>query len=92
MAPNKLADPLLGLGVKVLELVQGGKLLHIQPVGRDDVGLALEKMLSLEAGDVGHGREHVGQVGTGSFDAVAVVDLALPSFFVDIELNSNINK
>ena len=86
MSANKFTDPLLGLGVKILEFVQGSKLFHIQPVGSDNVGLAFQQMLSFEASDVRYRGEHVSQVGTSSLDAVAVVNLAFAGFFVNVEL------
>ena len=44
----------------------------VEPVGRDHVGLALDQELGLLPRDVGHRREHVGQVGAGTLDAVPV--------------------
>jgi hypothetical protein len=37
VASDKLVDLLLGNGVQVLELVHGGKLLHVQTVGKDAI-------------------------------------------------------
>ena len=42
----------------------------VEPVGCDHVGLTLDEELRLLPRDVGHRREHVGQVGAGAFDAV----------------------
>ena len=42
-------------------------------------------MFRLERGDVRHGREDVREVGARALEAVAVVDLALPSFLVAVE-------
>lgn len=37
MAPHKLLDPSLALSMEVLELMHGGELLHIQPIGRHNI-------------------------------------------------------
>lgn len=47
MPPHKLMDLLLGDGVKVLELVQRTELLHVEAVGRNDVGFALQQVFRL---------------------------------------------
>ena len=83
---NKGVDLLLGHGVHVLELVKCSKLLDVEAVGSDDVGLALEEMFGLESGDLGDGGEDVGGGGGGSFHAVAVVDAAVAGLLVEVEL------
>ena len=69
---DKLVDLGLGQGVKVLELVHGLELDHIETVGEDTVGFSLEQVFGFECGDVGDGGEDVGAVGRGSFDAVSI--------------------
>jgi hypothetical protein len=69
---NKLVDLFFRHRVQVLELVNGRKLFHVQPVWRDDIGLSLQQMLRLIASDVGHGGEHVREMRGCTFDAVAV--------------------
>lgn len=86
VAAHKLVDLLLGHGVQILELVNGRKLLHIQPVRRDDVGLPLQQVLGLVAGDLGHGGEHVRQMRGRPFDAIAMVDLPLARLIVHRKL------
>ena len=73
VASHKLVDLLLALGVKVLELVEVPH--HVESVGRDHVGLALDQVLSLDACDLGDGRERVGEVSCCSFDAVSEVEI-----------------
>lgn len=46
-------------GVEVLELVQRREFLDVQPIWRDEVGLALQQMLRLVASDLGDSREDV---------------------------------
>ena len=44
--------------------------LDVEPIGRDHVRLPLDKMFGLFPRDVGHGREHMGQVAGGALYAV----------------------
>lgn len=59
VAPGEVVDFLFGHGVQVLELVQGAELFHVEAVGGDEVGFALEQVLGLETGHFGHGGEDV---------------------------------
>lgn len=37
VSPDELLDPILALSMEVLKLVHGGELLHVEPVGSDNV-------------------------------------------------------
>lgn len=54
---NEFVNLLFGHCVEILELVQCRKLLDVESVRCDDVGLAFEQMLSFVAGDLRHGCE-----------------------------------
>ena len=86
MSSDEVVYLLFGLRVPVLELVQRDVLLHVESVGRDEVGLPLQQMLRLEARDVGHSGEDVGTVHGRSLDAVAVIDAAITSLLVYVKL------
>lgn len=58
----ELVNLILGHGVKVLELVQGRKLLNVQAIRCDDVWLPLQQMFRFEARDFGHSREDMRQM------------------------------
>lgn len=51
VAARELVNLLLRHGMKILELVERRELLHVQSVGCDDVGLALQQMFRFVAGD-----------------------------------------
>lgn len=67
---NKLVQLLLGHRMKVLKLVQSRELFHVEPIGRDDVGLALQQMFRFVAGNFRDGREDVREICSGTFEAV----------------------
>lgn len=71
VAANKLVNLLLRHGVKVLELVERGELLHVQAVRCYYVGLALQEMLCFIAGDLRHSREYVREIRGGTFETVS---------------------
>ena len=66
--------------------MHGLELDDVETVGKDAIGFALEKMLRFVCSDVRDSGEDIGTVGGGSFDTVAVVDAALASFVVDVEI------
>lgn len=72
--------------MQVLELVHRLELDDVQSIGNHSVGFALEEMLRLVCSDMGHGGEDVGTVGSRAFNAVSVIDTALSSLVVDIEI------
>ena len=70
VAADKLVNLLLGQRVEVLELVHGRKLDHVETVGQDTIGLALEQVLRLVRGNMRDGREDISAMRRGTFDAV----------------------
>lgn len=86
VAPNKVADLLLRVRVQVLEFMHGRELLDIQPIGEYAVRLPLEKMLALEGGDVRDRCKDVRGMCSGPFDAVSVVDAALPGLGIHVKV------
>ena len=86
VSPDEVVDLGLGRGVEVLELVHGLELDDIESVGEDAIWFTLEEMLGLVGGDVGDGGKDVGAVGGGALYTVTVVDAALASFVVDVEV------
>ena len=86
MTADKVIDLLLGLQMQILELVDRGEFLDVQPVRQDTVRLALEQMLTLERRDVRHGRENVGRMRRSSLNAVPVVDASLAGLGIYVEV------
>ena len=86
VALDELVDLGFGDGVKVLELVHGRELDHVETVGEHAVRLAFEEMLGLVGGDVADRGEDVGTVSSGTLDAVSVVDATLARLVVDIKV------
>ena len=86
MASDKLVDLGLARSMQVLKFVNRLKLDHIQPVGENAVWLPFQEVLALVCGDMGHGREYVGAVCRRAFDAVTMVNAALPSFVIDVKI------
>lgn len=85
VALDKLVDLVLHQGMQVLELVHGRKLDHVETVGHHTVGLSLEQVLGLVGGDVRHGGENVGRVGSRPLNAISVVDASLSGLGVHVE-------
>lgn len=71
--------------MQVLELVHGGELGDIQPIGQDTVRLPLQQVLTLVGRDVGNGCEDVTGVSCSTLYAVSVVDTALSCLSVNVE-------
>ena len=71
MPHDEFVDRLLVLAVQVLEFVQGGEALDVQPVGQDHIGLAAQQFLRLEAGDLADGGENRAGMGGGPLDREA---------------------
>ena len=67
--------------VEVLELVALS--LHIQPIGRDQVGLSLDEMLSFLSRDIADRGEHVREMSRCSLQTISVVDLPLPGLHTE---------
>lgn len=72
--------------MQILELVHGGEFRHVQTVGQDTIGLALEKMLRLVCSNVGNGGKDIAGVCGGALNAVSVVDTTLSSFRVNVKV------
>lgn len=85
MTSNEVVDLLLGLLMKVLELVNGRKLGDVEAVGQNTVRLSLQQMLRLESGDVRYGGEDIAGMGSSSLDAVPMVDTTLASLSINVE-------
>lgn len=83
---DKVVDLLLGLLVKVLELVHGGELGDVETIGQHSVGLALQEMLALVRGNVRDGGEDITGVSRRPLDAVPMIDTALASLGVDVKV------
>jgi hypothetical protein len=86
MTPDELVDLRFGGGVEILEFVHGLKLDNIESIRQHAVRFALQKMLALISGDMGHSGEDICTVCSTPFDAVAVVDATLSSFMIDVEV------
>lgn len=72
--------------MQVLELVHGLEFDDIKTIGDDAIGLALQEMLGLVGGDMRDGGEDVGGMCGRSFNAISVVNAALPSLMIDVEV------
>ena len=85
MTTHKVVDLFLVDLVKILELVDSGKLGHIKTIGKHAIRLALQKMLRLESSNVRNCGENITSMSSRPFNAVSVVNSSLASFSVDIE-------
>lgn len=83
---DEIVDLHLGLLMKILELVRRRELLHVQAVRQYAVRFPLQKMLALVCSDVGHSGKNIGRMRSGAFDTVSVVDAALSSLGIHIEV------
>lgn len=86
MASNELVYLLFANSVQILEFVQRGKFLYVQPVRRNYIRLSLQQMFSFETSYVGNGSEHVRQVRGRAFHTVSMVNLPFPCLLVYAEL------
>lgn len=86
MSSYEVIDLLFGEGMEVLELMESCKLFDIEPIWCDDVRLALQKVLCLNASDLGDCCEGVGKVGRTSLHAVPMVDASPPCFLIYVKL------
>ena len=82
---DKVIDPLLVGLMQVLELVRGRKLLDVETIGQDAIGLPLEQVLTLVGGDVGDSGEDIGSMSGATFYAVPVVNASLASLRIAVE-------
>lgn len=83
---DELVDFGLGSGMQVLELVHRLELDNIKTVRYDTVGFALEKVLGFVRGDVRDGCENIRTMSRGPLDTVPMVDAALASFMINVEI------
>ena len=72
--------------VQVLELVHSLEFDNIETIGKDAVGFAFQQMLGLVGSDVGDRGEDICAVRGGALDAVPVVDAALASLMINVEV------
>lgn len=86
MPADELVDLLLALRMKVLKFMHRLEFNNIKPVRQDAVRLALEEVLALICSDMRHSCEDVCAMRGGALNAVAMVDSALASLVVDIEI------
>ena len=86
VSANEVIDLSFRRGVQILELVHRLELDDVETVREHSIGLPFEQVLAFIGGDVRHGREHIGAVRRGTFDAVSVVDAALAGFVINVEV------
>lgn len=89
MSSYEIINLLFGQGMKVLELMKSWELFNIEAIRCNDIRLALQQMLRLNACDLWDCRESVGKVGWTSLHAVPMVDTSPPSFLIYIKLKEN---
>lgn len=86
VSTNKLVDLRLGIRVKILELMHRLEFDNVETVGKDAVGFPFKEMFTFVGSDMGNRREDISTVSCRAFNAVSMIDAALPSFVVDIKV------
>jgi hypothetical protein len=85
VASHKIVDLFFGLLMEILKLMHRRELGDVKAIWQHPVRLALEEMLTLICSDVRYCGEDVARVGSGSFDAISMVNASLSRLCVHVE-------
>lgn len=86
MTADEIVNLLLGLLVQVLEFVHGGEFLDVESIRQYSIRLSFQEVLALVCSDVRNGREHIGRVSGGPFDAISVIDAPFAGLSINVKV------